>query len=84
MTDFAVHMEIVATKLLGPPHKHLSKGSDLRFGTNGSLSVDIEKGTWYSHEEKKGGGVLDLIHRMTRLNAKKSITWMRSMGLDSR
>jgi hypothetical protein len=49
--DFAVHIQAVATALLGKPNPLHSKGSDLRFGTNGSLSVNFKKGTFYSHED---------------------------------
>ena len=63
--EIARHMEPVARKLLGEPNRGLSTKTELRFGTNGSLSVNLEKGTWFSHEDGEGGGVLDLIARET-------------------
>ncbi|NKW10260.1 hypothetical protein HGG76_15070 [Ochrobactrum tritici] len=51
----------VARELLGEPNKHLSTTSELRFGNKGSVSIDLEKGTWFDHGENTGGGVLALI-----------------------
>jgi hypothetical protein len=79
--DFAAHMEAVALALLGKPNPHLSKGRNLRWGTNGSMSVDLEKGSYYSHEEKEGGGVLDLIRREKGLDAIDAIDWMNRQGI---
>lgn len=53
----------VARELLGEPNKHLSTTSELRFGNKGSVSIDLEKGTWFDHGENTGGGVLALIER---------------------
>ena len=53
----------VAIKYLGEPNSRLSDAAELRFGTSGSMSADLIKGTWFSHEEQKGGGVIDLIRR---------------------
>ena len=55
-------MEPVARRLLGEPNSKLSKPQkELRWGNHGSMSVDLVKGTFYDHEVKKGGGVLDFI-----------------------
>ena len=57
--DFAAHMETVALALRGPPSsKH---GNEWRYGTNGSLSIDIKRGTFFDHEHGIGGGTLALI-----------------------
>jgi len=47
----------------GEPNKLLSKGDELRFGTNGSKSVKIKEGIWYDHEENQGGGVIDFLKK---------------------
>jgi hypothetical protein len=60
-SDLAVHMEAVARALLGEPNALRSSKTELRFGTHGSMSVDLEKGTYFSHEDQTGGGVLDLV-----------------------
>ncbi len=51
----------VARELLGEPNPRLSNDHELRFGNNGSLSVNLDKDTWYSHETEAGGGVIDLV-----------------------
>lgn len=61
--EYAKLMEPVARRLLGDPNPALSRNGGLRFGTNGSLAVDSEKGQWFSHEDNTGGGVLDLVRR---------------------
>ena len=55
------HTKEIAIALLGEPNEKLSKPSELRWGTFGSLSVDIEKGTFYDHEQASGGGLTQLI-----------------------
>jgi len=52
----------VAASYWGEPNFALSKpGRELRFGTHGSKSVDLVKGTWFDHELNVGGGAADLI-----------------------
>ena len=45
-------------RLLGVPNQRLSKQGDVRYGSHGSLSIDLETGTFYDHEAKQGGGCL--------------------------
>lgn len=82
--DFARFMPDVAAELLGPPNKRLSSKSELRFGTNGSLSIDLDKATFYDHERKAGGGVLDLIAwqtgRHNNGSAGGAVEWLRDHG----
>lgn len=83
--DFAALMEPIARELLGDPSKELSKGDNLRFGTNGSLSVDLAAGRWYSHEEELGGGVLDLLARELGLATRaEQLRWLESNGFKER
>ena len=49
----------VAKQLLGEP-KSISS-TEHRWGTHGSMVLNLEKGTFYSFEEGFGGGVTDLI-----------------------
>ena len=65
MTDFSRYMAAVATRLLGDPNKGMSSPKEWRYGSRGSLSIDLEKGTWFDHEKGTGGGVIDLICRET-------------------
>ena len=61
MSDLVKHIGMVARHYWGEPNIELSNGSDLRFGTNGSKSVDLGKGCWFDHENEVGGGVVDLV-----------------------
>lgn len=63
MSDLGKHIEMVARHYWGKPNIKLSSGSDLRFGTQGTKSVDLEKGCWFDFEIEDGGGVVDLVHR---------------------
>jgi hypothetical protein len=80
---FSRYMEAVARKLLGDPNKHMSSASELRFGSRGSLSVDLEMGVWSDHEAKTGGGVMDLLKRELRLEGREAIEWLnREVGAE--
>ena len=55
----------VATHYFGEINRALSTpGKELRFGSHGSKSVDLIKGTWFDHEQNVGGGAADLIKHM--------------------
>lgn len=74
-------MEPVARHLLGEPNAALSKPDELRFGTHGSLAVDLVKGVWHSHESAEGGGVLDLIERETGIATRpEQMAWLETNG----
>ena len=49
----------VAKQLLGEP-KSISS-TEMRWGTHGSMVLNLEKGTFYTFEGGFGGGVVDLI-----------------------
>lgn len=76
VVDFPRYMEPAARRLLGEPNRALSSKSELRFGTNGSLSVDLRKGTYFDHESKTGGGVIDLITRETGHANGAAVDWL--------
>ncbi|MDA7561892.1 AAA family ATPase, partial [Alphaproteobacteria bacterium] len=61
MSDLGKHIEMVARYYLGEPNIKLSNASELRFGTQGSKSVNLDKGCWYDHESDVGGGVVSLV-----------------------
>jgi putative DNA primase/helicase len=80
--DFAPLMSQVATLLLGEPNMKISKfPHDVRFGTNGSLAIDLEQGIFYDHEAKIGGGVVDLVMRKTDRSYNEAVAWLRHRGL---
>jgi hypothetical protein len=78
--QWAALIEPVARELLGEPNSKLSNGKELRFGSRGSLSVDLEKGTWFCFETNEGGGVADLIAREIKGNGGDVNEWLRKRG----
>lgn len=77
---FVAAMPTVARELLGEPNKALSSKNELRFGSQGSLSVDLRKGRWYDHEAGKGGGVLALVMREQRCEKLQAVEWLCERG----
>jgi hypothetical protein len=67
MNNIASYIEQVARHYKGEPTS--KRGTELRWGTHGSFSVDLRKGTWFDHEMNTGGGVIDLV----RLNEPASL-----------
>ena len=53
---FSPHMEAVARAMLGDPNPRLTTPNELRYGSNGSLSIDRNAGIWFDHERQVGGG----------------------------
>jgi len=85
MSSLAPHAERIARALLGDPNDRLSTKAELRWGSAGSLAVRIgspKRGTWYSHEECVGGGMLDLIERQTGRKGAAAFDWLREQGID--
>ena len=81
--DLSGHMAHVAKALLGAPNQSLSKqGKEWRYGTHGSLAIDLHKGTYFDFETNEGGGVLDLIKREKGLTGGAAIDFMRQIGCD--
>ena len=80
-TDFSRYMADVAALFRGDPNPHLSTKTELRYGTHGSLSVEIEKGIWSDHESREGGGVLDFIRREAHLASnREAVDWLKKKG----
>src|SRR4051794_24676880 len=77
--DPAAWIGSVAIKLFGDPNQSLSTRSQLRFGNQGSLAVEIagpKAGSWYDHERGEGGGTLDLLRREKGLSPADGIKWI--------
>ena len=66
----------VAFKFYGEPNKALSSAGELRFGKQGSLSVDLKKAVWFDHEYGIGGGVLDMIEHRLGLRGAHRRHWL--------
>jgi hypothetical protein len=74
-------MAAVAKALLGEPNPRHSKHSEWRYGTNGSLKVDVVGGRWYDFETEEGGNVLELICGYRECDEKAAAQWMRDQGI---
>lgn len=55
----------VASIVFGPPTGSARNGSEIRFGSKGSKSLDLSKMVWRDHEADTGGGWVDL-YRIAR------------------
>jgi putative DNA primase/helicase len=65
----------VAIEILGEPTE--KSDEEYRFGTRGSLSVDLRKGTFFDHEANLGGGVIDFVMSKRRLDQDGAVAWLR-------
>lgn len=71
----------LARELLGEPNRELSCAQQLRFGTKGSMAVEIagkDAGRWFDHEEGTGGAGLELIRHRLGLDEKAARDWARN------
>jgi len=82
--NFADLMPKVAARLFDKPNKSMSSARELRFGTHGSMSIDLESGQFYDHEAKVGGGVLDLIQRERNVDLAGALSWLEAEDLKGR
>ena len=78
----SANMGALAEDLLGPCNKALSRGSELRFGRKGSLSVEVrgrEQGSWKSYEGSgPGGGPFQLIMYARHCDRDAAVAWGRT------
>jgi len=85
--DLRPYTEEIARRLLGQPNESLSTRSELRFGTKGSVAVDItgpEQGEWFDHENQIGGGPWQLLTLKGGMANGAALDWLRSeIGIDN-
>ncbi|AMS41181.1 AAA family ATPase [Aminobacter aminovorans] len=83
-SDFRVSIEPIALRILpefiGDPNRALSSKTELRWGKNGSFSVDLVKNTWHDHEDQSGGGVLDLLRAFKGYEKPEAVEWLQEQG----
>lgn len=80
-TSFAMLIGEVARKLLGEPTSKHHGGLELRYGTRGSLSIDLRKGAYFDHKSGQGGGVLDLIVWEIGCDRRGAINWLNDNSI---
>jgi hypothetical protein len=78
--DFASLMGPVARAFWGDPTPSHSTKLSLRWGSNGSRSVDLQKGTWFDHESGLGGGVIDLVMQEAGADKPGALGWLEEGG----
>jgi hypothetical protein len=54
--EFVQAMGPVAREILGEPTEVNKTRREIRYGTRGSLSIDLKKGTFFDNETGDGGG----------------------------
>lgn len=79
--DFAAMMPKVAALLLGSKNERMSRGSRLRFGSKGSMEVDVADGWFADHEANVQGGVLDLICHREGCDKAGAFRWLEENRL---
>jgi predicted P-loop ATPase len=70
----------LARELLGEPNRELSTPTQLRFGTHGSIAVELEgedAGRWFDHERGIGGAGLELLRHRRGLSNGAALDWSR-------
>jgi hypothetical protein len=81
VAELVILIEPLARHFFGEPNRARSSKTELRFGSHGSLSVDLEKGTWYDHEATEGGGVIDLVRRQKGFHSDgECLAWLETDG----
>lgn len=80
--NIGAYIEEVSTSYWGAPT--VRNRRELRWGNHGSKSVDLQKGTWFDHEAKEGGGVVDLVRREEGATIGNNIAGIlqRKFGID--
>jgi predicted P-loop ATPase len=75
----------LARELLGEPNRELSTPTQLRFGTHGSIAVELEgedAGRWFDHEHGIGGAGIELLRHRRGLSNGAALDWSRQwLGL---
>ncbi|MEI6987285.1 MAG: hypothetical protein WCK65_14265, partial [Rhodospirillaceae bacterium] len=81
------NIEFLTQNLLGEPNRSLSSAHNWRYGTNGSLSIEIghgpKRGLWKSHEDDAGGGPLQLIQHVRKCSVAEAFEFAKQfLGLE--
>lgn len=80
-TQLFANAEALAVNLLGQPNKSKTNERQLRFGTHGSLAVELagpKAGCWFDYEAYDGGDLLKLIQHVRGIGFPDAVAWARS------
>jgi hypothetical protein len=78
--DLGPHIEAIARRLLGEPNRELSTRKQWRFGSRGSVSIEIvgpRQGSWYDHEAGCGGGPWQLVTLKGGMANATAVEWLK-------
>src|SRR6516225_8942013 len=84
LPDLCPHIAKIAERVLGKPNKELSTSRQWRFGSHGSVAVEIagpKRGRWFDHEEQVGGGPWELLTIKGGMGKGEAIKWLRQSGI---
>jgi hypothetical protein len=79
MIDVAPYIEDIARRLLGAPNPKFPHRNEWRYGTKGSLAVQLtgeKRGCWYDHENEVGGGPFTFIKTYGHLDDDGARKWI--------
>jgi len=81
LPDLSPHVAEIARAILDRPNEELSTRTQLRFGTNGSVAIEIageKRGEWFDHEAAAGGAPWELLTIKGSMTKADAIGWLRS------
>jgi len=86
MIDLSAYIIDIARRLLGEPNHQLSSRTQLRFGSKGSIAVEVagsKAGTWYDHENQVGGSGWEMLRLKGGVANGEIIPWLkRELGIE--
>jgi Domain of unknown function (DUF927) len=72
-------VETIALALRNDRNERQSKRDELRFGTNGSLAIDLRKRVWSDFETEESGGMLALVSREKSISKSEAWKWISEL-----
>ena len=70
----------LAKHFWGKPNEALSDQRELRWGKQGSKSLNINRGVWFDRDAGYGGGVIDLVVVELKKDRRDAVQWLRERG----
>jgi putative DNA primase/helicase len=78
--DLSHHIGDITRLILGSPNDQLSTRKQLRFGSNGSIAVEIDGpavGSWFDHETGRGGGPWEFLAIKGGMANGEAVDWLK-------
>ena len=77
----------IARALLGAPNEDLSSPFQWRYGTRGSIAIEIagpKRGAYFNHETSDHGGPWELLQYEGGLEGEDALQWLRDHKISTR